>query len=117
MAVLNLRKFPDDLMRELKSESGLSGETLTEYCVRVFRQRGGGQFSKPVAREARSTKASIPSREMAVAHIETRPVDNLLRIPGVAVASDPRYLRPMHDPKTCRLPGCGMCAAAKGGKQ
>lgn len=40
MAVLSLRKFPDELMAQLKSEAALAGVPLREYCEAVFRARG-----------------------------------------------------------------------------
>lgn len=35
---LNLRDFPEDLMRKLRVESAIAGTTLKDYCVRLLSQ-------------------------------------------------------------------------------
>jgi hypothetical protein len=127
MAVLNLREFPDDLKRELKAECGMSGESLQEYCVRVFRQRDSsgvahGAVAAPAVKSARVPKVDVPAvvaEKTAVSEVVPKldaVRDILLKVPQVAPASDPRYIRPAHDPKECRNKFCGLCAAAKGEK-
>jgi hypothetical protein len=73
----------------------------------------------PAPRRLKTDAAATTGGKVTIATVEpqsNRVLDVLLNIPQVAPASDPRYIRPAHDPKECRNKFCGLCAAAKGGK-
>ena len=115
-------------------------EEPPEQCAKC-RRRGwnangtfvAGQAPVKKPREARVKKEPAPNppkppfvyrnrKGKAESSPEKPPVANrvrdLLAVPGVTTGNllSAQYQRPAHDPKTCRLQGCGMCAAAKGEK-
>lgn len=132
MADLNLRNISPELIAKLKSNAALNGCTLRDYCIIVLSgwqeppkafdwkaklaETGlkpamfGGRMDEP-------TFAPDPPWEMTIVE---RPIEELKRkfpiieddTPVSVTGSAVCYTK-QHDPKTCRIYRCGMCAAAK----
>ena len=99
--------------RELRQSLGIvddEGEVPVETVSRAKKEPAP---KSPFVYRGRRGKAE-PSPEKPPVASRVR---DLLAVPGVTTGSllSAQYQRPAHDPKTCRLHGCGMCAAAKGG--
>ncbi len=46
MAVLNIREFPEDLMRQVKSKAALEGKTLKDFVIEVLSKEVKGKGGK-----------------------------------------------------------------------
>jgi plasmid stability protein len=91
MADLNIRNIDPVLIAKLKSDAALKGSSLRDHCVSLLTGQGGPEEPKmPTSQQLKKLKEVIEA--------------NLVT---------PRPDRPRHDPGTCRIYKCGMCAAMK----
>ncbi len=103
--------------RELRQSLGIvdeEGEVPVETVSRAKKEPAPNPPKPPFVYRNRKGKAESSPEKPPVANR----VRDLLAVPGVTTGNllSAQYQRPAHDPKTCRLQGCGMCAAAKGEK-
>lgn len=117
---INLRYISRELSRKLKVRAAEEGVTLQSLCVNYLwlglevGNRGDSSIGRaPTATplpEAIPTVKS-PAKEVAGSSPAPRSTTEFGR---VANQIDELISSREHDPRTCRVYGCGMCAAAKG---
>ncbi len=83
--------------------------------LQVQEKTAGDAGATRSRQRAAATPGGTKTAAQAVAAALPAPVRAQVK-PASQIQQPAAYARPVHDSKTCRLPGCGMCAAAKGGK-
>ncbi len=120
---LNLRGVDVTLVTSLKRCAIESGVTLKDYCVEALQSAvntdldmlARGESLRVILRQhlghATHGTAPNPAGSHAVAANTPGMVSTQVRprITGTVYAS--QLPRPEHDPRTCRLYGCGLCAS------
>jgi hypothetical protein len=112
---LNIRNMDVTLVTRLKSEAALSGQTLRAHCVALLSQKLA--VNTPGVEAQRSVGVIAPREVLATdrgkrgdsrEYPPVEPMDVLSKAARLAPSAHPQ-----HDPKTCRIYKCGMCAASK----
>ena len=102
MSVLNLRGIDEALMWKVKAEAAARGVTLRAFVVEVLTAACSGKAlatRAPIGKVVDSP--AVVSRIVAEVRANQTPT---------ASRYDPR---PAHDPKTCRVYKCGLCASGQ----
>jgi hypothetical protein len=92
---INLRSVTGELQQLLKVRAAQEKVTIESLCVRFL---WWGLDA--------NTHRDVPATGTEGERLAQKAVDILLE-------KRPNLTRPSHDPKTCRVRGCGLCAIAK----
>jgi predicted transcriptional regulator len=121
MGMLTCR-VSDELMASLNEEARNRGKQRSAVIIEALvehQRRGGAAVSNVVEEITRAKKPAARAKKAKPTIVESDPLTVALELAASGVedveivAESPQYQRPRHDPATCRVRKCGMCAAAK----
>src|SRR6266704_1564687 len=113
---LNIREFPVEVVKALKVKSLNQGVTLRQLVISLL--GGENVESGSMVKEDKASKV-VPRKRRSGGKESHRKADRgdtgkgPQVEPSEAVGGSNREVRG-HDPKTCRVYGCGMCKILKG---